>query len=253
MESFIEEISTYLDSEPADVMARIKDLPKPEDLTDLQARVDCLLKENVELRARADESDALRAEIAGLRAKADEGEALRSKNKELKDRLTEVEKEAKVARTERDRSKEVAQRVSKFLGSPGDVLNKARLFDHGLKQPATDSGVKIMRCIIDYSQKMEKTLKELRSILKPAEGQPEQMGTPGVGPSTTPAQTASFVTPPVTRPDPLLQESIPVLNTDEMANLRDWAAGEPEALTTPTGTGLNPATLSIPGLVSQEQ
>ena len=214
--------------------------------------MDCLLKENVELRARADESDALRAEIAGLRAKADEGEALRSENKELKDRLTEVEKEAKVARTERDRSKEVAQRVSKFLGSSGDVLNKARLFDHGLKQPATDSGVKIMRCMIDYSQKMEKTLKELRSILKPAEGQPEQMGMPGAGPSTTPAQTASFVTPPVTRPDPLLQEPIPVLNTDEMANLRDWAAGGPEALTTPTGTGLNPATLSTPRSISQE-
>ena len=186
METFIEEISTYLDSEPADVMARIKDLPKPEDLTDLQARVDCLLKENVELRARADGSDALRVEIAGLRAKADEGKALRSENKELKDRLMEVEKEAKAARTERDRSKEVTQRVSKFLGSPGDVLNKARLFDHGLKQPAMDSGVKIMRCMIDYSQKMEKTLKELRSILKPAKGQPEQMGTLGAGPSTTP-------------------------------------------------------------------
>ena len=253
METFIEEISTYLDSEPADVMARINDLPKPEDLTDLQARVDCLLKENVELRARADESDALRAEIAGLRAKADKGEALRSENKELKDRLTEVEKEVKAARMERDRSKEVAQRVSKFLGSPGDMLNKARLFDHDLKQPATDSGVKIMRCMIDYSQKMEKTLKELRSILKPAEGQPEQMGTPGAGPSTTPAQTASFMTPPVTRPDPLLQEPIPVLNMDEMANLRDWAAGGPEALTTPTETGLNPATLSTPGSVSQEQ
>ena len=253
MESFIEEISTYLDSEPADVMAWIKDLPKPEDLTDLQAQVDCLLKENVELTARADESDALRAEIAGLRAKAEEGEELQLENKELKDRLTEVEKEAKAARTERDRSKEVAQRVSKFLGSPGDVLNKARLFDHGLKQLATDSGVKIMRCMIDYSQKMEKTLKELRSILKPAEGQPEQMGTPGAGPSTTPAQTASFVTPPVTRPDPLLQEPIPVLNTDEMANLRDWEARGPEALTTPTGTGLNPATLSTLGSVSQEQ
>ena len=236
MESFIEEISTYLDSEPADVMARIKDLLKSEDLTDLQARVDCLLKENVELKA-----------------KADEGEALRLENKELKDRLTEVEKEAKATRTERDRSNEVAQRVSKFLESPGDVLNKARLFDHGLKQPATDSRVKIMRCMIDYSQKMEKTLKELRSILKPAEGQPEQMGTPGAGPSTTPAQTASFVTPPVTRPDPLLQEPISVLNTDEMANLRDWAAGGPEALTTPTGTGPNPATLSSPRSVSQEQ
>ena len=141
--------------------------------------------------------------------------------------------------------------MSKFLGSPSDVLNKARLFDHGLKQPATDSGVKMMRCMIDYSQKMEKTLKELWSILKPAKGQPGPSGTPGAGPSTTPA--ASFVTPPVTRPDPLLQEPIPVLNTDELANLRDWAARGPEALTTPTRTGQNPATLSTPRSVSQEQ
>ena len=204
MESFIEEKSTYMDSEPADVMDRIRDLPKPEDLTDLQARMDCLLKENVELRARADEGEALRAENAELRARADEGDALRAENKELKDRIKEVKREAKAARTERDKSKEVAQRVSKFLGSPGDVLNKARLFDHGLKQPATDSGVKMMRCMIDYSQKMEKTLKELRSLFKPIGDQPEQTGTPGARPSTTPAPTASFVTPPAIRPDPLL-------------------------------------------------
>ena len=54
MERFIEEISNYMDSGPTDVMNRIKALPKPEDLTDLQARMDCLLKENVELRAKVD-------------------------------------------------------------------------------------------------------------------------------------------------------------------------------------------------------
>ena len=100
---------------------------------------------------------------------------------------------------------------------------------------------------------MEKTVKELRSLLKPTGGQPEQTGTPGARPSTTPVQTASFVTPPATRPDPLLQEPIPVLNTDEMANLQDWAAEGLEALTTPTGTGLNPATLSTLGSVIHEQ
>ena len=141
--------------------------------------------------------------------------------------------------------------MCKFLGSPGDVLNKARLFDHGLKQPATDSGVKIMRCMIDYSQKMEKTLKELRTLLQPTEGRSEQARTPGAGPSTTHAPTASFVTPPPTRPNPLLQEPIPVLNTDEMANLRDWAEGGPEALATPTtGTGANVVTFSTPGSAS---
>ena len=236
MERFIEEISNFFDAEPTEVMDRIRTLPKPENLIDLQARMDCLLKENVELRARADEGDALRAE-----------------NKELKDRMKEAEKEVKVARTERDKSKEIAQKVCKFLGSLGDVLNKVRLFNHGLKQPATDSGVKMMRCMIDYSQKMEKTLKELRSLLKPTGDQPEQVGMPGARPSTNPAPTASFVTPPPTRPDPLLQKPIPVLNTNEMANLRDWAEGGPEALATPTtGTGANPVTFSTPESASQK-
>ena len=168
--------------------------------------------------------------------------------------MKETEKAIKTARTERDRSKEIAQQVSKFLGSLSDVVNKARLFDHGLKQPATDFGVKIMRCIIDYSQKMEKTLKELCTLIQPIRGQPEQAGTPGAGPSTTPAPTASFVTPPPTRPEPLLQELIPVFNTNEMANLRDWAEGGPEALATPTiGTGVNPVNLSTPGSASQEE
>ena len=56
MERFIEAISSYLDSEPDDVLDRIKAIPKPQDLTDLQARMDCLLRENQELRAKATHS-----------------------------------------------------------------------------------------------------------------------------------------------------------------------------------------------------
>ena len=92
MERFIEDISNYFDAEPTDVMDRIKALPKLEDLTNLQARMDCLLKENIELRS-----------------KADEGDALRTKNEALKNRVKEAEKAMKTARTERDRSKEIAQ------------------------------------------------------------------------------------------------------------------------------------------------
>ena len=92
MERFIEDISNYFDAEPADVMDRIKALPKPEDLTDLQAQMDCLLKENMELKAKADEGDALRTE-----------------NEALKDRVKEAKKAIKTVRTERDMSKEIAQ------------------------------------------------------------------------------------------------------------------------------------------------
>ena len=166
-----------------------------------------------------------------------------------------MKKEVKTTRAEQNKSKEVTQKVCGFLENPGDVLNRARLYDHGLKQPSTDSGVKMMRCIVDYGLKMEKTLKELRVFLHSTLVQPEPAGTPRAGPNTTPAPTTSpnFVTPLTTRPDLLLQEPIPVLNTEEMANLQNWGEGGPEALTTPTtGPGLNPINLSTPGSFSQE-
>ena len=59
----------------------------------------------------------------------------------------------------------MARKIHSFLGFSGDVLNKVRLYDQGLRQPTTDSGVKMMRCMVDYSSKMEKMLKELRAIL----------------------------------------------------------------------------------------
>ena len=200
--------------------------------------MDCLLRENRELRAKAEEGDALRKEV-----------------EDLKNRIKAAEKEVKTARTIWDKAKEVAQKVYGFLGNPGDVLNKARLFDHGLKQPMTDSGVKMMRCMVDYGLKMEKTLKELRALLQPTGVQPEPVGTLGAGPSTTPTPTSSpkFVTPSANQPDPLLQEPIPVLNIEEMASLQNWAEAGPEALTTlTTGTGLNPVNLSTPGSASEE-
>ena len=155
---------------------------------------------------------------------------------ELKDQIKAMEKEVKTARVERDKSKEVTQKVCGFLGNPGNVLNKARLYDHGLKQPSTDSGAKMMRCMVDYDLKMEKTLKELRALLHSTGAQPDLVGTPGAGPSTTPAPTSSpeFVTPTTTQPDPLLQEPIPELNTEELHSLRNWAKAGLEALTTPT-------------------
>ena len=167
-----------------------------------------------------------------------------------------MEKEVKTARTERDKSKEVAQKIHGYLRYPGDVLNKAQLYDHGLKQPTTDLGVKMMRCMVDYGLKLEKTLKELCALLHPTGAQPEPVGTPGVGPSMVLAPTPSpeFVTPPATQPNPLLQEPIPEINTEELASLRSWAEAGPGILMTlTTGTGTNnPIDLSTPGTVSEE-
>ena len=238
MEKLINSISRYLDAEPDDMLDRIKARLTPQDVSDLQAQMDCLLKENGELRAKADEGDAVRKE-----------------NGELKDQIRAMEKEVKTASAERDKSKEVTQKVCRFLENPGDVLNKARLYDHGLKQSSTDSGIKMMRCMVDYGLKMEKTLKELRALLHSTGAQPELVGTPGAGPSTTPAPTSpEFVTPTTIQPDPLLQEPIPELNTEELHSLRNWAEAGSGALTTPmTRTGTNNlVNLSTPRTVSQE-
>ena len=186
---------------------------------DLQARVDCLLKENGELKAKVKEGESLWKEMG-----------------ELRNRIAVVEEEVKTARAERDKAKVVAQKIHGYLGFPGDVLNKTRLYDHGLKQPTTDSGVKMMRCMVDCGLKLEKMLKELRALLHPTEAQLELVGTLGFGPSSVPAPSPSleFVTPPVTQPDPLLQEPISDINTEDLASLKSWSEAGPENLTTPT-------------------
>ena len=200
----------------------------------------CLLKENGELKT-----------------KVEEGQALRKEMDELWNRIAAIEEEAKIAKAERDKSKEVAQKIHGYLGFPSDVLIKAHLYDHSLKQPTTDSGVKMMCYMVDYGLKLEKTLKELRALLHLTGAHLEPVGTPGAGPSTAPAPTPSpeFVTPPGIQPDPLLQEPIPEINTEELASLRSWAEAGPGILTTPTtGTGTNnPVDQSIPGTVSQER
>ena len=67
MEKLINSISRYLDAEPDDMLDRIKARHTPQDVSDLQAWMDYLLKENGELRVKADEGDALRKENGELK------------------------------------------------------------------------------------------------------------------------------------------------------------------------------------------
>ena len=114
----MESISLHLDVEPRHLLEHIQALPKPQDLTDLQARVDCLLKEN-----------------GKLKTKQEEGEALRKETVELKDYFAALEEEVKTARAERDKAKEVVRKIHSFMGFSDDVLNKPCLYDQGLRQP----------------------------------------------------------------------------------------------------------------------
>ena len=57
MERTLEEISQELDVEPRLILEHIRKLPKAQDMTNMQARVDCLLKENMELRTQVEEEE----------------------------------------------------------------------------------------------------------------------------------------------------------------------------------------------------
>ena len=151
----------------------------------------------------------------------EEGEVLHKETEELKDRIAALEAEVKSAKEEWIKAKEVAQKIHAFMGYQGDVINKARLYDQCAKQPKIVSGAKIMRCMVDYSTKMEKPLKELRALLQPTGVQPEptSISTPALEPSTIPIPNPSpnVVTPLADRPDPLLQEAIPEINMEDIA------------------------------------
>ena len=187
----------------------------------------------------------------------EESEALRKEMVELKDRITMLEEEVKTARAEQNKAKEVARKIHFFLGFLGDVFNKARLYDQGLKQPETASRAKMMSCMVDYSTKMEKTLKALCELLHQPGSQLEPASTSILAPKPhsvpIPNPSPGFFTPPVSQLDSLLQEAIPEINTKDIASLRTWAKGGPENFTTPTGMSTTiPGTLSMPGTVSQE-
>ena len=59
LEQTLESVSLYLDVEPRFLLEHIQALPKPHDLADLQARVDCLLKQNGELSTKVEEGESL--------------------------------------------------------------------------------------------------------------------------------------------------------------------------------------------------
>ena len=207
LEQTLESISLHLDVELRYLREHIQALPKPHELTDLQAKVDYLLKENGELKT-----------------KVEEGEALWKETVELKDRIAALEEEVKTTRAEQNKAKEVALKIHSFLGFPDDVLNKAHLYDQGLRQPETASGAKMMRCMVDYSAKMEKMLKALRELLQLIGSQPKpaSTSTPGLGPDSVPIPIPrpGFITPLVSQPDPLFQEAIPEINIADITSLR---------------------------------
>ena len=238
-------------------------------MEDLQARIDCLLKENVELKMQvADRDDKLK-----------EAEA-----------LTATTFEEKVwAQEEREKVVTMARKVHAFVGNPGDVVTKARVYDKSMKKPEVVPASKVLRVLIGYSGKMEKLLEELRTFFQYGEWRKEagpserrlepelvlvsrpkpvpQLAPTLAAPSTkgasvpTPqpeapkAQPKVVATPGIADPTP--QESIPdSLNMDDLVSLHQWATeGLQEMATFITGSQ-GPTALVVrttPGSITRSQ
>ena len=108
--------------------------------------------------------------------------------------LTAVAFEEKVqAQEERDRAITTAERVHAFVGYPGDVVTKARLYDESMKKLEVVLEPKVLRVLIDYSGKMEKLLRELCTLLQLGKQREE------AGPSERPPESEPVS---VSRPEP---------------------------------------------------
>ena len=51
--------------------------------------------------------------------------------------------------------------IREFIGNPGDVMNKVKLFNNKLRKTRHLSRLKVIHILVDYVQKMEKILEEM--------------------------------------------------------------------------------------------
>ena len=111
-------------------------------------KVDCIFKENGELKTQVEERSWLK-----------EIEQLKSWTKAMEEELVR-------AREDRNKAIAISEKFHNFIGHLGDVINKARLYDESMGQPGASPGSKIIWCMVNYSTKIEKLLKETCTLLQ---------------------------------------------------------------------------------------
>ena len=146
VEEALEEISAELGVEPRQIMEHIKALPKARKMEDLRAQIDCLLKENAELKTQMADRDA--------------------KLKEAKALTTTAFDEKVWAQEEHEKAVTMAKKFHAFVGFSSNVVTKARLYDKSMKKPEVVPAPKVLRMLVDYSGKVEKLLGELCTLLQ---------------------------------------------------------------------------------------
>ena len=195
----------------------------------LRARIAGLFKENAELQTQVADWDR-KVKEAEVRAAAAVEERIR-------------------AEAEREKWHTTSRKFFDFVGFPGDVVTKARLYGQCMKKPEVKPAPKILRMLVDFSGRVENLLKELRVLLQcdrqgqdagpserhsepgpepaarpePASPPPSTPRAPATGEPSAPTprpeapqdQSETAATPLI--PNPTRQEPIPdSLNTDDI-------------------------------------
>ena len=152
MERTLEELGEEVNVELPLLVKHVKKLPKAQELADLQARTNCLLQENSELKAWVVSQEA---ELQGMR-----------------DLKAAMDVELVRAREDRDRAEAISCKFHEFVEQPRDVINKARLYDEESWHQGMPTGANLVWILVDYNTKMEKLLQERWTLFSTPVQQP---------------------------------------------------------------------------------
>ena len=153
MEDELLEIGRELGMEPLKSLEQIWRLSKVREMEDLQAWIDCLLKENPDLKTQTTNREEKLKEVEALTMAAFEEKVRAQEN--------------------REKAVTMALKFHAFVGYPGDVVNKASLYDDSMGKLEVAPAPKVIQCLVDYNGKMEKLFKELRALLQLGEQREE--------------------------------------------------------------------------------
>ena len=122
-------------------------------------------------RLPAQRERELKTQMADREDKLKEAEAL----------MTTAFDEKVRAQKEHEKAFTMARKFHAFVGYPGNMVTKARLYDESMKKLEVVPTPKVLRILIDYSGKVEKFLGELHTLLQYGE-QREEAGPSERGP-----------------------------------------------------------------------
>jgi len=93
---------------------------------------------------------------------------------------------------------ETFAQIQNFIKHPGDIVNKAKLFEVGVLKKGVQLGSKIVSVLVDYGEKMEMALLEMRAMMTNLDPKSETMkGSDRLAEvKATPFKTISFSSSP---------------------------------------------------------